>query len=88
MVQTTKFDFVINLKTGRALGLALPQSICCGPMKSSGYVLTLTYRSRSSQFGRAVLVVRHGLRVCLKYFRSGGAWPLRAGIRRPSALRK
>jgi hypothetical protein len=38
VVQTTKFDFVINLKTGRALGLAPPQSICCGPMKSSGYV--------------------------------------------------
>ena len=33
VVQTTKFDFVINLKTGRALGLAPPQSICCGPMK-------------------------------------------------------
>jgi hypothetical protein len=26
--------------------------------------------------------------VCLNYFRSGGAWPLRAGIRRPSVLRK
>ena len=38
VVQTTKFDFVINFKTGRALGLAPPQSICCGPMKSSGYV--------------------------------------------------
>jgi hypothetical protein len=38
VVQTTKFDFVINLKTGRALGLTPPQSICCGPMKSSGYV--------------------------------------------------
>ena len=33
VVQTTKFDFVINFKTGRALGLAPPQSICCGPMK-------------------------------------------------------
>jgi len=38
VVQTTKFDFVINLKTGRALGLAPPQSIRCGPMRSSGYV--------------------------------------------------
>jgi hypothetical protein len=33
VVQMTKFDFVINLKTGRALGLTPPQSICRGPMK-------------------------------------------------------
>ena len=36
----------------------------------------------------AMTVGESHFEVCLKYLRSGGDWSLRAGIKRPSALRK
>ena len=33
VIQATKFEFVINLKTAKALGLAVPDSMHCSPTR-------------------------------------------------------
>ena len=44
-------------------------------------------RKQARAGGKVVLLQRTDhFCVCLKYFKSGGDWPLRVGIRKPSAL--